>query len=142
MAHMDRISISRLFDPRNLGHFRTDDLEAILILNGFYPSREDIEQAREKYGDLVSKEQVEDELCKQRKKPPIEMKNLFDEVRDILNVQRGCFSREDLIALFAEQKRPLKEQDVDTLLNGICDKGVVKLRSFLDRLARPVNTNK
>lgn len=49
---MGKISISRLFDPRNLGRFHTDDLEAILMLNGFYPSREDIEQAKEKYGEL------------------------------------------------------------------------------------------
>ena len=50
---MDRISISRLFDPRNLDRFRTDDLEAILALNGFYPSRDDIKQAQEKYGELL-----------------------------------------------------------------------------------------
>ena len=53
MTHMDRIGISRLFDPRNLDRFRTDDLEAILTLNGFYPSREDIVQAREKYGEFL-----------------------------------------------------------------------------------------
>ncbi|KAL5111389.1 hypothetical protein TcWFU_001479 [Taenia crassiceps] len=139
---MDRVSINRLFDPHNLGRFHTDDLEAILVLNGFHPSREDIEQAKEKYGVIMSKGEVEEELCKQRNKPPIEMKILFAEIKDMLNAERGCFSREDLIALFAEQNRPLKEQDVDTLLEGICDKGVVKLQSFLDRLTRPVNTSK
>ncbi|VDK35429.1 unnamed protein product [Taenia asiatica] len=126
---MDRISISRLFDPRNLDCFHTDDLGDILMLNGFYPSREDIEQAKAKYGVIVSKEEVEDELCKQRSKPPIQMKILLAEIKNMLNVERGCFNREDLITLFAEQKRPLKEEDVDTLLKGICNKGVVKLQS-------------
>lgn len=80
-------------------------------------------------GVIVSKGEVEDELCKQRNKPPIQMNILFAEIKDMLNVEHGRFSRGDLIALFAEQKRPLKEQDVDTLLRGICDRGVVELQS-------------
>ncbi|VDM32265.1 unnamed protein product [Hydatigera taeniaeformis] len=132
---MDGLRITCLLNPSKTNHFRINDLEAILILNGFYPSREDIEQAREKYGDFVSKKQVEDELCRQKNKPPIQMKILFEEIKDMLKVKRGYFSREDLITLFAEEKRPLKEQDVDTLLKDICDNG------FLERLTRPVNAS-
>ncbi len=50
---MDRISISRIFDPRHLDRFKTDDLESILVLNGYYPSREDLRKAKERYGTRV-----------------------------------------------------------------------------------------
>lgn len=54
MPYVGRLSINRLFDPRNLDQFRIEDLETILVLNGFYPSREDIEQAERNYGELAS----------------------------------------------------------------------------------------
>ena len=75
------------------------------------------------------------------------------DIKNMLKVQRGSFKREDLVALFAEQERPLKEREVDILLKGICDNGTVKLRikncltlflhfvGFLHRLIKPMNTN-
>lgn len=81
------------------------------------------------------------------------MRIFFDDIKSMLKVERGTFKRKDLVALFAEQERPLRDQEVDIILKGICDNGVVKLRGkvslslfthfvgFLDRLTRQSNLN-
>lgn len=76
----------------------------------------------------MSKVQVQEELRKQRGKSPIQMKVFFAEIKNMLKAEGGYFKSRDLVSLFAEQKRPLKIEDVDMLLDGICENGLVKLQ--------------
>ncbi|VDD79339.1 unnamed protein product [Mesocestoides corti] len=128
---MDPINVYRIFDPRHINRFRTDDLEAILILHGFYPSRDEIQQAKEKYGPKITRTQLEDEVSRYRKKPPIDVDAHLDEIKELLKVELGHFRRENLVNLFASQKVPIPEEKVNVLLKGICNKGIIELRSRL-----------
>lgn len=100
---------------------------------------------------MISRAQVDEQLCRQRKKPPIDVTSIMEDLKSMLKVERGRFLRNDLEELFERQGLPITAQDTDTLLKDICENGIVKMNSksyisalirfffadFVDRLTEP-----
>nr|VZI37456.1 unnamed protein product [Spirometra erinaceieuropaei] len=124
---IERRDIYRLFDPANRNVFKTNHLGAILALNGFHPTTGELRAAEEKYGEELTRSDLEEVIAQQRAKPPLDMEALQRSLRQLLRVQRGKFREADLRAALEENACELGEEDYARLFQGISDRGRVRL---------------
>ncbi len=78
---------------------------------------------------MISRAQLDEEISRQRKKPPIDVNALMDDMKALLCVEHGRFHKDDLLEVFASEGVPLTSDDVNLLLKGICENGIVKMNS-------------
>ncbi|KAL7062743.1 hypothetical protein AAHC03_020 [Spirometra sp. Aus1] len=124
---IERRDVYRLFDPANRNVFKTTHLGAILALNGFHPTTEELRAAEEKYGEELTRSDLEEVMAQQRAKPPLDMDALQRSLRQLLRVQRGKFREADLRAALEENACELGEEDYTRLFQSISDRGRVRL---------------